>query len=383
MWSILVLVAVTPALMLAQTAAQNVEVEPVTCWWRTTTPSIRMGEPFDLLLTCSALESDAAKAVIDRARLGSASVQFPPYEVMGGSQGADHVTAGRRFMQYVYTLRLVNESAFGTDVAIPEMQISYRLESQTGDAAIQGREQTYVLPAVSMRVASLVPDSARHIRESGLPTLDQIAGREFRARLLRIVALSLFGIAALTVILALVRWFRERRVVSPETRRQLLTNRAILSGVRRELASVQQQGRGGWTPDLLGKALAATRIVASYVVGQPVVQRAAATAATGELVIAGGWIPRRRAVVAGSTTPVALAALTHSAEASDLHDALLALTSARYRHADKLDDGAIDAAMASAVRAADRVSSRYTVVAEALSAMQRSARSWRPQAWAR
>jgi len=87
--------------------------------------------------------------------------------------------------------------------------------------------------------------------------------------------------------------------------------------------------------------------------------------------------------VAGSTTPVALAALTHSAEASDLHDALLALTSARYRHADKLDDGAIDAAMASAVRAADRVSSRYTVVAEALSAMQRSARSWRPQAWAR
>ena len=373
----------TPAAAWAQGAAQNVEVEPVTCWWRTTTSSIRMGEPFELLLTCSALESEAAKAVIDRARLGSASVQFPPYEVMGGSQGADHVTPSRRFMQYRYTLRLINESAFGTDVAIPEMPISYRLESQTGDASIQGREQAYVLPAISMRVASLVPDSARHIRESGLPTFDQIASREFRARLLRIIALTLFGVAALTAILALVRWFRERRVVSTETRRQLLPNRAVLAGVRRELASVQQQARGGWTPELLNQALAATRIVASYVVDHPVAQRASATAAPGELAIAGGWIPRRRAAVAGSTTPVGLARLTHSADAGDLQDALAALTSARYRPADKFDDSALDGAITSARRAADRVSARYTIVAEMLAAIQRSARSWRPQAWAR
>ena len=379
----LVLSAMLPAAVLAQGAAQNVEVDPVSCWWRTTSSSIRMGESFDLMLTCSALESEAAKAVIDRARLGSASVQFPPYEVMGGTQSADHVTPGRRFMQYRYTLRLINESAFGSDVTIPEMPISYRIESATGDASIQGREQTYVLPAISMRVASLVPDSARHIRESGLPTLDQIASREFRARLLRIIALTLFGVAALTAILAMVRWFRDRRVVTPESQRQLLTDRAILSGVRRELASVQQQGRGGWTPELLGQALAATRIVASYVANLPVAQRVSATAATGELAIAGGWIPRRRAVVAGSTTPAGLARLTTSTEASDLHDALLALTSARYRKADTLDDGAIDAAMSSAVRAADRVSSRYTVVAEALSSLQRLVRSWRPQAWAR
>ena len=134
--------------------------------------------------------------------------------------------------------------------------------------------------------------------------------------------------------------------------------------------------------ELLSRALAATRIVASYVADHPVAQRSSATAGAGELAVAGGWIPRRRAAVAGSTTPAVLAALP-SAEASDLHDALLALTSARYRQADKLDDSALDAAMASALRAADRVSARYTVVAEALSSMQRSVRSWRPQAWAR
>lgn len=364
-----------------QTAAQNVEVDPVLCWWRTTTSSVRMGEPFSLLLTCSALETDAAKAVIDKARLGAASVQFPPYEVMGGTPGTEHVTTGRRFLQYQYTLRLVNEAAFGSDVTIPEMPISYRIESATGDASIQGREQTYVLPAISMRVASLVPDTARHIRESGLPTLDQIASREFRARLLRIIALTLFGAAALTAILALVRWFRQRRVVTPQAHRPLLAHRTILSGVRRELASIQQEARGGWTPERVGQALAATRIVASYVANHPVAQRQASTASAGELAIAGGVIPRRRAVVAGATTAAGLAALNHTPDASDLHDALLALTSARYGHG-KLDDSALDAAVASAVRGAERVSARYTIVAETLAALQRSLR-WRPQAWAR
>ena len=70
----------------APTATQNVEVDPVTCWWRTSASSVRVGEPFPIVLTCSVLETDAARAVIDRSRLGTAAVQFPPYEVIGGSQ---------------------------------------------------------------------------------------------------------------------------------------------------------------------------------------------------------------------------------------------------------------------------------------------------------
>ena len=49
-------------------------------------PSVRVGETFPIVLTCSVLETEAARAVIDRSRLGSAAVQFPPYEVVGGSQ---------------------------------------------------------------------------------------------------------------------------------------------------------------------------------------------------------------------------------------------------------------------------------------------------------
>jgi hypothetical protein len=364
---------------------QNVAVDPVTCWWRTTTTSIRMGEPFGVILTCAALETDAARAVIDRARLGAASVQFPPYEVMGGTEGADHVTTGRRFMQYEYTLRLIAEAAFGTDVAIPEMAITYRIESQTaGDAAsLQGREQTYVLPPLSMRVASLVPDSARHIRESGVPSLTQIAGREFRARLLRISALILFSIAGLTLLLAIVNWARQRRAASPDVERQLLSHRAVIGGVRRELATVQQQARGGWTQDQVRQALAPTRIVASYLADHPVAQRAAASAVDGELALRGGLFARRRVVVAGSTTAAGLASLNGSPQTADLRDALLTLTAARYDGAEKLDSGALDSAIASAIRSADKVASRHTIFAEALAAMQRFFTGWRRQAWAR
>ena len=47
---VVMLAAVIPTTSLAQGpapgAAQNVEVDPVTCWWRTTSSSVRMGEPF-------------------------------------------------------------------------------------------------------------------------------------------------------------------------------------------------------------------------------------------------------------------------------------------------------------------------------------------------
>src|SRR5262245_14995604 len=165
--TVLFAAAVCPAVR-AQSRPENVEVEPVTCWWRTRVSSVRVGEPFALLLTCSILETDAAKAVVDRSRLGTASVQFPPFEVMGGSQADDHLTPGRRFIQYEYLLRIVNEDSFGRDIAIPEMEISYRIESKVQqDASVQGREQTYILPPLPLRVQTLVPDTARHIRESG------------------------------------------------------------------------------------------------------------------------------------------------------------------------------------------------------------------------
>jgi hypothetical protein len=313
--------------------AQNVEVDPVQCWWRTSTPSVRVGEEFTIHLTCSALETESTTAVIDRSRLGTAAVQFPPFEVTGGTQSADYVTAGRRFMQYHYTARLIAEDFFGSDIVLPAMAISYRIESRVqSDAAVQGREQTYELPALTMRINSLVANDARHIRESPVPSLDDIAAREFRARMYRLVALILFGVAGLTLVIALLRWIRQRRKQDMAAARHLLPHRTVLAGVRRELADVQRQVRGaGWSPDTLSRALSAGRVVASYAAGQAVSQREIEQPSAGELMLAAGLFGRRRIGVSAAATA---RAVRDNVSAGDLDGALTTLTAARYGRVD-------------------------------------------------
>jgi hypothetical protein len=382
--------AALPAVSRAQApSVENVEVEPLACWWRTRVASVRVGEPFALVLTCSVLETDAVKAVVDRSRLGSASVQFPPFEVIGGSQAEDRVTPGRRFMQYEYQLRLVNEDSFGRDIGIPELEISYRIESRVKqDAAVQGREQTYVLQPLPLRVASLVPDTARHIRESAVPTLTDIAGREFRARMLRLIALILFGVAALMLVVAVLRWLGRKRAERSDAERHLLPHRAVLSGVRGELRAIQQETRGGWTQETVLRALVAARIVGSYLAGHPVSQRPMTKVLSGgELELGGGMMSRRRVAVSGATTAASLnrgtAPVPSDLAASDLDSALLSLTRAHYGRIDTLDGSALDEAVATTSRAAARVASRHTWLAETMVLIMRGLSSWMPRAWAR
>jgi hypothetical protein len=378
-----------PVKVRVQSRPEEVEVEPVTCWWRTKSSSVRMGEPFTLLLTCSVLETDAAKAVLDRSRLGTASVQFPPFEVIGGSQADDHLTPGRRFMQYEYLLRLVNEDAFGRDIGIPEMEISYRIESRVQqDASVQGREQTYLLRPLPLRVASLVPDTARTIRESGVPTLTDIAGREFRARMLRLVALILFGVAALMLVVAVLRWVSRKRAERADSARHLLPHRAVLSVVRNELRTLQRDTRAGWSSETVARGLAASRIVASYLAGHAVAQRPVNSHVhAGELQAGGGFASRRRVAISGATTAsslrVASAPVPADLAVSDMDAALLSLTRARYGRDGKLDGGALDDALATASRAGDRVAARHTWIAETLALATRSLSGLLPKAWAR
>ena len=372
-----------PVSAIAQPAqTQNVEVDPVQCWWRTSTPSVRVGEPFTIHLTCSALETEAATAVIDRSRLGTAAVQFPPFEVTGGTQSADYVTAGRRFMQYHYNTRLIAEDFFGSDIVLPALSITYRIESRVQqDAAVQGREQTYELPALTMRVNSLVANDARHIREGAVPSLDDIAAREFRARMFRLIALILFGVAALTLAVTLLRWLRQRRHEEMATARHFLPHRAVVATVRRELRELQQQTRGmGWSLDSISRALTAARVVASYMSGKSVAQREVEEAAGGELAITHGMFARRKIGVSAAATA---RTLRDNASAGDLDSALTTFTAARYGRAEQYDSGALDDALATVLRAADRVAARHTWIAETTRSIGTALRGRTSRAWAR
>src|SRR5262249_53353007 len=88
------------------TAAQNVETDPIQCWWRTSSGAVRVGESFSLVLTCAVVENDAAKVIVDQSKLEPSVIQLAPFEVTGGSHGADLRAGERRFFQYEYRLRL-------------------------------------------------------------------------------------------------------------------------------------------------------------------------------------------------------------------------------------------------------------------------------------
>ena len=120
----------------APIAAQDVETDPIECWWRTSSGAVRAGEPFSVVLTCAVVENDAARVVVDQGKLEPSVVQFAPFEVIpaGSSHRADLRTGERRFFQYEYRLRLIAENLFGKDVALPETRLSYHVQSQVGQA---------------------------------------------------------------------------------------------------------------------------------------------------------------------------------------------------------------------------------------------------------
>ncbi len=350
--------------MAAAASAQTVQTDPLQCWWRTSAGAVRVGEPFSVVLTCAVLETDAATVVADQTRLEPSVVQFAPFEVLGGSHGADLRSTDRRFFQYEYRLRLIADGMFGRDVALPETKISYRVQSKVGqNTSLQGRDQTYVLPAQSMRVLSLVPSDASDIRDtSSSDTFAEIDQRAFRANLFTVMGSVLFVLAGLLALLGLARLFQRYRKPAVASSR-LITDAAILNGVGRELASVQR-GRdgGGWTPDLASRAAGALRIAATYAIGRPVSTMPASrlladgseTAEPGRLILKAGWPRGKRIAVSGAVTPQTIVralarpgnTAAHGALLGTLSQALATLTVATFSRDGALDDSALDQALA-------------------------------------
>ena len=54
---------------LAPVAAQNVETDPLQCWWRTSDAAVRVGQPFSVVLTCAVVETDTVTVVPDQGPL--------------------------------------------------------------------------------------------------------------------------------------------------------------------------------------------------------------------------------------------------------------------------------------------------------------------------
>lgn len=338
-----------------------VEVEPIVCWWRTSTSAVRTGESFGLTLTCAVVETEANKVVADFSKLDPTVVQLPPFEVQGGTHAGDLVTPGKRFFQYDYRLRLIAEDAFGNDVSIPPLEVSYRIDSTVagGDTA-QGRDQSYSLPRASVRLISLVPDDTSDIREAPAAMFTAVEDRDSRANLLQTIAGVLFGLAGVVAVVMLIGMLRRK---APKTAAAAahLGPRTILSAVAKELDEVQRASRGGWTPELVGRALGALRITGAY----------ATNRAVGQLPAIAGETPREGVLVirpfGRGDVYVSGAATTESAVFANvpagLSDALRTLTVARYGRVEKIDSMS-DEALQTAIRVTKEQQSAHSLIKE-------------------
>ncbi len=370
--------------------AQNVETDPIQCWWRTSAGAIHVGETFTVVLTCAVIDTPDVKVVVDESRLEPSVVQFAPFEVTGGQHAADLRNGDRRFFQYQYRLRLIAENLFGKDVLLPETKLSYRVQSRLAqrqssgrgrDESIAGRDQTYILPPVSLKLLSLVPADASDIRDAGTETFGDVDRRGFRANLLTVIGGVLFALAVLVALLTIVRLIlRTRKPVTAADR--LVGDSAILRGVGRELAAVQRQREdGGWTADLASRALSALRIVGTYAMGRRAARaevvnpRSNGMAAVdgamsdGRIMIRVGWPKTKNVAISGAVTARSIAdAIAHPVngrrpgELESIEEALSRFTVAQYSRPNGNEKAALDeTALDESLRAGQDVLKRLKI----------------------
>lgn len=357
-WGMMLVLVAPAAGQQAPTDVVDVEVEPITCWWRNSASAVRSGEPFTLILTCQVVETETTKVVPDQSKLDPSVVQLQPFEVISGSRAPDMLVPGKRFFQYEYQLRLINEGAFGADVDVPQLQISYRIESQVARGeAIQGRDLNYNLLPISIRLLSIVPEDTIDIREAPAAAFQAVEARESRAELLELVGTILFVLAGVVLVAMLVNLYRARRITA-KTESWRVPARAIAATAQGTLNDVRQSSRGGWDADLAGRALAAARVAASMVSGKSVGQtRATAGEPVDGQLLVKGWLGRGAALVSGSATP-------QNVKDANLASSLQTFTSARYGRTETLDSSALDEALDTAIGAARRAASQHSWLAE-------------------
>lgn len=342
-------------LPLSAFAQQTTSVEPIRCWRQSTAGAVTIGETFTVTLTCAVFETEDTQVVPDESRLNVASIQMAPFEILGGSHPADVRRGSRRFFQYDYQLRIISRDAIGQDVNVPPVTISYRIHSRVGAAAkLEGRDLQYLVPALPIRVLSLVPADATDIRDSGEASFATVQTLRTRSRTFRAVAYGLGALAAVMVMLALVPLARRARAGGARDK-TLVPNRVIVDRAAASLEEVRTRAaRDGWNDDTIARALSATRLIAAALIDHAVSQKpfpVNGASPEGRLAVEYGFPRRKKVSVSSAVTPddVTRALLTsarfsttRAQQLESLRDALTALTAAMYQKSPSRDAAALD-----------------------------------------
>ena len=344
--------------------AGEVESDPIRCWWKADRSAIRVGERFALVLTCGVIETTNIKVIPAINQLEPGAISLTPFEAVAGERREDVVVPPWRYVQYEYSMRLLGEGFFGQDVNIPSLTVTYNLQSP-GAGSTEGRDQTYVLPAIPLRVLSVVPRAAADIRDASGQTFAGVESRRARATAELVAAAIAFAFAAALAALALVRLAGRFRVRDPRVVRPVPAATVLFACLRALRAARREAMRSGWTAPLMGRAVAALRLAGAVALGRPVAQLHVTNGEperAGQLEVRRGLFRRRRVLVSGAATPAALLAAIENgrgaaprATLQPIMDALQQFTVGVYGRSGEADTVALNTALDAAVDAVRRL----------------------------
>jgi hypothetical protein len=344
LWVTLMGITLFAAPLLAQSPS-----DPIKCWWKTDKTAVLVGEQFTLRLTCGVVETRGTTAVPKMEQLDPGAVQLSPFEVVSGTRYDDVLAPPWRYFQYDYTLRLIDQDSFGDDVDIPAFTLTYSLKSDVPGAGA-GREHMYVLPALPMRLQSLVPKKANDIRDvspesfAAATTHASRATREFTA------AGIFFGFGVLMLVFAAVHVIKRSRASGP-VRLEEVSNIRLVGACLQELGRIQSEVQsGGWTPARAGSVLTVLRIGSAVAMGRRLTQtpmRAASAPREGQIAVRKGLVGRERVAVSAAITPAVIDRhpVNGNAMIADLGKSLFAFTAVRYGRNGNIDTPALNRAL--------------------------------------
>jgi hypothetical protein len=279
--------------------------------------------------------------------------------VVSGTRHDDVLSPPWRYFQYDYTLRLIGQDSFDEDVDIPAFTVTYSLKSDVPGAGA-GREHMYVLPALPIRIQSLVPKKANDIRDSAPESFGAATARLSRATREFTAAGILFGFSALMVVFAAVHVIRRHRARGP-ARVPVVSDIKLVGACLQEIGRIQSDVKtSGWTPARAGSALTVLRIGSAVAMGRPVAQTPMAAAAApreGQIAVRKGLLGRDRIAVSAAVTPAAIErhAVNGNAMFADFGKSLFAFSAVRYGRNGNLDTPALNRALENSRTALQRL----------------------------
>lgn len=281
------------------------EIDPIQCWLKSDKSSVRIGEIFMLTLTCQVVETEYEKVVPSESMLEPSVVAFSPYEVVEGQRHSDIRNGTFRLFQYQYRLRLVGEDFFGKEIPVPQLEIKYRVERKINKQNFDSREKVYQLPALQIKVISIVPKDAKDIVDVGNESFADIKTHRNRSYVAFILAGVLFLVPLAVLSMPLVRSIRQAR--KARSNGTGFSNAVLLRRISHELDGIRKAiPSTGWDGESVGRVLAILRIIGSIALSRQINQlptRFESRGLEGQLKLRKGFFKPEKVLISSSLTP--------------------------------------------------------------------------------